>query len=137
MRQITVNAELENAVDRGIFEEGLRSESTIRRTAVDAIVDTGAVSLVLPEDVVERLGLPTRRTVMVTYADERSAERPVAGPLTIRIGDRFMSTDCVVGPPSSEALVGQVVLETMDLIADCANQALLPRVPDNPMLNVK
>ena len=57
--------------------------------------------------------------------------------MTIQIGDRFMTMDCVVGPPLSEALVGQVVLESLDLIADCTNQTLIPRMPDYPVLNVK
>ncbi len=137
MGQITVSVRLENTIDRGVFEQGFRDESSVRRTSVDAIVDTGAVTLVLPQNVVERLGLATRRTVVVTYADERKEERPVAGPLTIQIGDRFMTMDCVVGPPLSEALVGQVVLESLDLIADCTNQTLIPRMPDYPVLNVK
>ena len=137
MGQITVSVTLENTIDRGVVEQGFRDESSVRRTDVNAIVDTGAVTLVLPQNVVERLGLPTRRTVVVTYADERKEERPVAGPLTIRIGDRFMTMDCVVGPPLSEALVGQVVLESLDLIADCTNRTLIPRMPDYPVLNVK
>ena len=131
------SAKLENAGDRVAFEQGYQGESRIRRTEVDGIVDTGAVTLVLPQNVVERLGLKTRRTVVVTYADERKEERPVAGPVTIEIVDRFMSTDCVVGPPLSEPLIGQVVLESLDLIADCAKRTALPRTPDYPLLNLE
>ena len=74
--------------------------------------------LVLPQNVVERLGLETRRTVIVTYADERREERPLAGPVTVQIGNRSMSTDCVVGPPLSEPLIGELVLAALHLIAD-------------------
>ena len=137
MGQIVVDVELENTGDRTAFEEGLRAESDIRRTIAQGIVDTGAVTLVLPQNVVERLGIRSRRTVVVTYADERKEERPVAGPLTLQIGDRFMTIDCIVGPPFRETLVGQVVLETLDLIADCREQTLLPRMPDYPLLNLK
>lgn len=137
MGQIVARVELENTGDRTAFEDGFRAESDIRRTSADGIVDTGAVALVLPQNVAERLGLRTRRTVVVTYADERREERPVAGPVTIHIGDRFMSTDCIVGPPFSETLIGQVVLESLDLLADSQNQTLLPRMPDYPLLNLK
>ena len=139
MGEITVNVTLENPIDRGVFERGEGEEAAIRRSSIDAIVDTGAVMLVLPQNVVERLGLETRRTVIVSYADERKEERPVAGPLTIRIGNRFMSTDCVVGPPLSEPLIGQIVLEALDLIADCTNRTLTPRPesPDYPLLKLK
>lgn len=137
--EITVHIELENAVDRGVFEQGYIEESAIRASQLQALVDTGAVMLVLPQNVVERLGLKTRRTVMVADADERREERPVAGPLTVKIGDRFMNTDCIVGPPLSEPLIGQVILEELDLLADCANQKLTPRPesPDYPLLKLK
>ena len=136
MGAIIATMELENAGDRVAFEDGFRTESQIRRTQVQGIVDTGAVVLVLPQNIVERLGLKQRRTVIVTYADGRKEERPVAGPVTAQIGNRAMSTDCVVGPPLGEILIGQVILERLDLIADCANQSLLPRVPDYPLLNL-
>ena len=139
MGEIAVSIELENSEDRGFFERGHGQESDIRRTGVEAIVDTGAVMLVLPQNVVERLGVRTRRTAIVTYADERKEERPVAGPLTIHVCNRFMSTDCVVGPPLSEALIGQIVLEALDLIADCTKRTLTPRPesPDYPLLKLK
>ena len=139
MGEIVVEAELENPLDRGYFERGQGNESDIRRTTVSAVVDTGAVMLMLPQNVVERLGLNVRRTVIVTYADERKEERPVAGPVTVRLCGRFMSIDCVVGPPLSEPLIGQVVLESLDLIADCRNQTLAPRPesPDYPLLKLK
>ena len=91
--------ELENTADRSIASQGLRDESTIRRTTVEGVVDTGAVMLVLPENVVTRLGIETQRKVVVTYADDRKETRPVAGPVMVRIGNRFMNTDCIVGPP--------------------------------------
>ena len=48
-----------------------------------------------------------------------------------------MVMNCVVGPPASETLVGQVILETLDLIADCTKCTLAPRHPDFPLLKLK
>ena len=137
--EIVARIELENATERGIVRLGLREESSVRSTVVDGLVDTGAVMLVLPQNVVERLGLPIHGKVIVSYADERREERAVAGPLGIRIGNRAMNTDCVVGPPLSEPLIGQIVLEGLDLIADCTNQTVGPRPesPDYPLLKLK
>ena len=89
------------------------------------------------QNVVERLGLEPLRTSIVTYADERREERRVAGPVAFEVCDRFMVTECVVGSPPSEPLIGQIVLEGLDLIADCANQTLTPRTPDYPSLKLK
>ena len=137
--EIVTSIELENATERGNVRLGLREESSVRNTVVDGIVDTGAVMLVLPQNVVERLGLPIHGKVIVSYADERKEERAVAGPLGIRIGNRAMNTDCVVGPPLSEPLIGQIVLEGLDLIADCTNRTVGPRPesPDYPLLKLK
>ncbi len=139
MGEIVASMELENAVDRDNASEGLRDESAVRRTTVEGVVDTGAVMLVLPENVVSRLGLRRQREVVVTYADERKETRPVAGPVTVHIGNRFMIAECVVGPPLSEPLIGQIVLEALDLVADCANRTVGPRPesPDSPLLKLK
>ena len=139
MGEMVVSVELENTTDRDIASGGLRDESTVRRTRVEGVVDTGAVMLVLPENVVTRLGLRTRRQVAVIYADERRETRLVAGPVTIRIGNRFMITDAIVGPPLSELLIGQIVLAALDLVADWANRTVAPRPesPDSPLLKLK
>ena len=132
MGEIKVKIGLENFGDRFMYIENKIEEKEIRRYEMDAVVDTGAVMLILPQDVIEELGLKILRTVVVTYADERKEERPVAGTVTIKIGKRFMNTDCIVGPPASEALIGQVILAELDLIPDCQKQTLAPR-PESPI----
>jgi len=132
MGEIKVAVELENFGDRYLFFKNGAREEEVRKHQLEAVVDTGSVMLVLPQDVVEKLGLNILRTVIVTYADERKEERPVAGTVTIKIGDRFMNTDCVVGPPLSEALIGQIIMEELDLIPDCQEQTLKPR-PESPI----
>ena len=54
MGEVAVNVELENPGDRDHYERGHGQESDIRRTSIEAIVDTGAVMPVLPRNVVER-----------------------------------------------------------------------------------
>ena len=137
MGEIRTEVRLENEGDREHFLRGGCNESDIRQTTVEGIIDTGALTLMLPQNVVERLGLRNKGTAFVSYADERREERPLAGPVSVRIGNRTMVTDCIVGPPLSEPLIGQVVLERLDLIADCANRTVTPRYPDYPLLKLK
>ena len=139
MGEIVVDVELENRGDRALFERGYGRESDIRRATVEAVVDTGAVMSMLPRNVVERIGVGVHGNAIVTHADERKEECPVAGPLTLRICNRLVSTDCVVGPPLSEPLVGQIVLEALDLVADRTNRVLTPRPesPEYPLLKMK
>ena len=137
MGAIVASMELENTTDRSVADRGLLAESAIRSTTVDGVVDASAVRLMLPENVVTVLGLKTH--VVVTYADERKETRAVAGPVTVRIGNRFMTTDCVVGPPRSEPLIGQIVLAVLDLVLDYANHTIAPRPesPDMPLIKLR
>lgn len=135
MGEVRVMIELENTEDRGVARRGYMPADQIRVQKVEMIVDTGAVMVVLPEDLVEALGLTLQRKAIVTYADERKEERMIAGPLTVRFGNREATTDCVVGPPASEALLGQIPLEAMDLLVDPARQRLTTR-PESPFLPI-
>jgi predicted aspartyl protease len=133
MGEVNVQLQLENTVDREMLRRGLLAEEQVRKTTLPAVVDSGAVMLMLPQDQVEALGLRELRKAVVRYADERTEERSIAGPVTVRFGNREANVDCVVGPPACEALLGQVPLEIMDLLIDCAQQKLLPR-PESPIL---
>lgn len=133
MGEVKVEVELENTLDRKLLERGYIKPEAVRAIKVRAVADSGAVMLVLPQDQVEALGLDQTRKVIVMYADERKEERPVAGVVTVRVGNRESITECVVGPPASEPLIGQIVLEAMDLLVDCVEQKLVPR-PESPFL---
>lgn len=133
MGEVKVEVELENAVDRELVLRGDIEERDLRSFKASMLVDSGALMLVLPQDQAEALGLREMGKVIVTYADERKEERPVAGVVTVRVGNRVANVNCVVGPPNSEPLLGQVVLEMMDLLVDCAEQKLVPR-PESPFL---
>ena len=104
MGEVKVEVELENAVDRELFRRQYIRESQIRSARIRALVDSGAVMLVLPQDLVEALGLREVGKAIGTSADERREERPLAGIVTVRVGNRTTSLNCVVGPPSSEPL---------------------------------
>ncbi len=129
---------LENTEDRALVERGLMREGDLRSTLSTGIVDTGARMLLLPEDVVDHLGLTRRRTTGVRYADGRRADLPVAGPVTITIQNRTMISECLVGPQASAMLIGQIELERLDLVANCADRTLMPNPasPDRPLLPV-
>jgi len=132
MGEIIVKMELENYLDRTLFEEKKLEFSDVRKWQMDGLVDTGSTMLMLPQEVVEILGLRTIRNAIVTYADERSETRKVAGGLYIKIGERGMNAECMVGQPKSEALIGQIIMESLDLIVDPKNRKLSPR-PESPI----
>jgi len=136
MGEIRASVALENRDDRGEVRRGLRSEADVRRTTVEGVVDTGAVSLVIPEEIATELGLEDWGTRTVVYADERREERPVTD-VTIEIGNLATRTEAIVVPTGSEVVIGQLVLEALDLVADCRRRTLAPRHPEGPVLAIR
>ncbi|MCY4122333.1 MAG: retroviral-like aspartic protease family protein [Acidobacteria bacterium] len=136
MGEIRASVTLENSGDREYVYRGHGVEADVRRTRVEGVVDTGAVSLVIPEEIATELGLRQEGTRTVVYADERREDRPVTN-VTIEIGNLSTWTEAIVGPAGSQVLIGQVVLEVLDLIADCRNQTLAPRHPEGPVLAIR
>lgn len=133
MGDVYVELELENYTDRVLAKRGYLDENSIRSAKVRVSTDTGVTMLVLPEDLVDALGLERMGKVIVTHADERKEERETAGVVTVRVGKREMETRCVVGPPGSEPLLGQIILEELDLLVEPKEGKLVPR-PESPYL---
>ena len=133
MGEVRAKLILENEGDRVLAEAGHLDSTQVRRVEIDALVDTGAVMLLLPQDIVEALGLRLDGKMIVTLANEEKIELQRARLLSLTLGDRQMDTDCLVGPPQCEPLVGQLVLERLDLIVDPVKRVISPR-PESPFL---
>ncbi len=131
MGEVRSQVRLENYRDRVLFEAGHMAEKDIRVQEIEMIVDTGAVMNLIPRDLAETLGLKTVDSVTVRLADEQKITMPRAGTLTLTVAGRTMHTDCLVGPPGCEALLGQIVLEGLDLIVDPLQRCVIPR-PEFP-----
>lgn len=132
MGEIRAKVMLENRDDRTLYKAGSIAQEKIRTREIDAVVDTGAVMTLLPQDLVEDLGLEIIDRFIVQLADDQKIELPCAAGLNLTIAGRKMETDCLVGPPGCEPLVGQLVMERLDLICDPYNRTLSPR-PESPL----
>jgi len=132
MGEVKIKVELENFVDRVKAREGALAEDDVRSFETEAMVDTGAVMCLLPRDVVEYLGVEPRSNVIVSLADERKEEMPICDGITWKIGDRSATLPSLIGPPRCEPLIGQIVLEVLDLLVDCPGKRLVPN-PDSPI----
>jgi predicted aspartyl protease len=133
MGEVRVKVRLQNDRDRILADAGHLARSEVRTAEIDALVDTGAVMTLLPQDLVERLGLVLDGKLIVALANDEKVELPRARNLSMEIGGREWASDCLVGPPTCEALVGQIVLERLDLIVDPMRQRVTPR-PESPYL---
>ena len=137
MGEIRTKVRLSNSVDDALVMMGKLPADEVRRLEVEAIVDTGAIASELPIHVVEQLGLLIRGHRVGKYADGRNDSVGVTSPVTFEILTRNTIEEALV--LGDEVLIGQTVLEKLDLLADCAGQRLIPNPapPNQPVLNVR
>lgn len=135
--EIRVRTRIVNAVDEANRPEAKRGKAKIRSYEADALVDVGAVRTVISARIATRLGTEIRGQRIVEYADGRKESVGVTGPLVIEIQGRDTLEEALV--LGNEVLIGQTVLEKLDLLADCANRRLIPNPahPDGPVTKVK
>ena len=105
---------------------------------VDAIIDTGATMVVLPMNIVEELGLRKMREVKVRYANNKVETKPIYGVVNIELKGRSANLDVLVEEKDSQPLIGQVLLELLDLIVEPKTRKLIPNPasPEMPMMEI-
>ena len=129
MGEIREKVRLTNAVDEELVRRGALPADKMRMLEVSAVVDTGAVMSVIPVHVAEQLGLQTRHHRVARFADGRTETVGVTGPIIFECQSRDTLEEAMI--LGDEVLIGQTVLEKLDLLADCGNQRLVPH-PDRP-----
>lgn len=137
MGEVRVKARLTNAVDEDLARRGALAPEQVRTCEVDALVDTGAVRTVVPAEVAARLGLAIWGQQIAEYADGRREAVGVTGPLFVELEGRGTLEEALV--LGDEVLIGQTVLEKVDLFVDCQGRRLVPNPahPDRPVTKVK
>ena len=136
MGRVMAKLTLWNNTDLDNSRLGLIPPDAVRTVELEALVDTGATMLVIPEDAAQALGLPIIDHLPVTLADASPLRMPVGGSLKISILGRAMVCDTLIAPLGSTALIGQIPLERLDLIVDPKSREVRvnPASPDAPMV---
>jgi predicted aspartyl protease len=90
--------EILNSTDLENSCRGLIRPDEVRSAVIEALVDTGATMLALPEDVVRALGSPVLGTRKARDARGMVIELSWVGNLRLRILGREMTADALVIP---------------------------------------
>jgi clan AA aspartic protease len=117
----------------GLPDADIYKESEIRTLKVEAMPDTGAWTLVINEDVREKLGLAIEETSKSTLADGKTDIYDVTESVKIRWKDRSTVLPAVVVPNAKDILLGALPLEAMDLMVDPAHGRLVGVHGDQPL----
>ncbi len=137
MGRVIVQFELSNYYDIQQFEHGQLTPDKIRRVSLQGVVDTGAARLVLPAGVANQLGLPITGQSVVRYADHRREQRDVAKDAFVQLAGRGGVFNAILEPARTDALLGAIVMEDLDLVVDCTGQRVLPRDPNTVITEVE
>jgi len=112
-------------------------EQTLKPMKINALVDTGAITLCIPEHIVFQLKLEALEQREVTTADGKKRLVPYVGPVQVRFENRNCFTGALVLGDS--VLLGAVPLEDMDLVINPRLQTITvnPESPNIPAAVVK
>ena len=100
---------------------------TKQSIVVNALVDSGAVVPMVGRDVIEAIGVKPDAKAIVYLADDSSIEMDKVEMVKLKIDERGAGCSLLVGDYGIEPLIGQVVLEQLDLLIDCQKQKLVKR----------
>ena len=118
MGRITTKVQITNFADEIRAENGLINQEEVRiLTIKEALVDTGAIMLSAPIDLIEKLGLKEEGIRQVRTAN-RTVDRRIYQVVRISLEGREGLFQVMELPIKMPVLIGQIVLEQLDLYPD-------------------
>jgi clan AA aspartic protease len=136
MGLVMTKVKLTNLFDLEAARNGQIPPEAVRSVEIDALADTGAINVAIPEDVAEKLGARVVRTRRVTVADGRSLVVHDVGPVDIEVLGRGMTGDVIVLPRGARALLGVLPMEYLDLVVVPSTGEVItnPEHPDGAVI---
>lgn len=133
MGLVYAEIELINADDIAYAKKYIIGQEEIKRTWVNALVDSGAIMLTINDSIKEQLGLDVLEHRTCQTADGRIMKLEVVGPIEVKFKNRRSITQALVMPGDNEVLLGAIPMEEMDVLIHPARQELIIH-PDHPYL---
>jgi clan AA aspartic protease len=124
---------LKNEGDVFSVSRGYIKEPEIRQTTVRALVDTGAITLVINEEMRQQLGLGVMEQRETTFANGAKALCKMTEPVAVLWKDRSAVCRALVTSEKGETLLGAIPLEDMDLMVNPVDQELVGIHGDKPV----
>ena len=137
MGEVRVKVRITNSADAQAAQAGKLPLERVRSVEADALVDTGAVRSCIPAPLIERLGVLPFEDSLVEYADGRKKPVGLVDGLRFELMNRRSGDEALI--LGDEVLIGQTLLEKMDLLVDCNRHRLVPNPahPDVAVSKVK
>jgi predicted aspartyl protease len=125
MGKVVVAAKIENLLDLYEVSKGTFKPEQVRLVEVtDALADTGATHLSLPQRYVQQLGLQHYRIRRARTASG-IGDFEMYGMVRLTVQGRDCNLEVAPVPDHCPVLIGQVPLEMLDFVVDPIGQRLL------------
>jgi clan AA aspartic protease len=126
---------LTNSFDAERARLGQIAPEARRSLEVEALVDTGATTLVLPAEIADQLGLTVMGETTATLADGSSVPIKQVS-VQLEILGRAMLTLAYVLPAGTTPLIGQIPLEELDLVVEPRDHTLRLNDPSRWVIKI-
>ena len=139
MGHVYAGITITNSGDAYMAKQGALPNEKVRTMTVNALVDSGAMTLTIGEAIAGQLDLTVKDQVNVSLADGSLTKCDLVGPVDIRFKNRITSCLALVLPGADEVLLGVIPLEGMDVMIDPNTQQLVlpPERPYRAGMKVK
>ena len=138
MGRITTTLKISNRADQVLATRGFIPPEQVRSlTLQNVLIDTGATTLCLPQNVIAQLGLELLKEVDVATATGIGKAR-IFQDAKISLLGREGTFECLELPEGRDALLGVIPLEALGIELDLQNQRLklLTISPTNTYLSI-
>ena len=122
-----MRVDVANYRDRVLHRIGRRTAAAVRTAQLEGWVRPEGLRPVISEDLADALGLATLFTEIERCEEGCVVRRQVVGDLWLRLCGREGVFKAVVEPGRGDVLIGAIVLEDLDLLADPRARTCHPR----------
>lgn len=138
MKKIYAQVKLTNYGQSEAAAMELIPPEEVRTVRLRGRIDTGCTHLAIPEELARELGLRKIGKTKVRYATGRTGKRPYASAVEIELNGRTAIMRPIIGHRKTELLIGNPVLEEMDLFVNTKSGKLYPNPesPDMPLAEI-
>jgi clan AA aspartic protease len=125
MGMVYTEITLKNAGDEIFLRAGHINPEDVRTATVTAVADTGAMHLVITEELRQKLGLAIVKEKPVMVANGQGVISKVTDAVEVCWKDRGIALSAVVIPGAEKVLLGALALEGMDLMVNPVTQEVV------------
>ena len=137
MSKVKTEITIKNAGDVAVAKRGYITDAQVRTLTVEALVDTGAWTLVINEDTCQKLGLKLKGPEPGVLADGSSVVCQITDGVEVHWENRHTVCPALVVPGADDVLFGALPMEGMDLIVHPRKEEIVGAHGDTTLRSLK